>query len=416
MLGTSFARFLCRGHQQDILMKFDRFSFENTPFRGLLPLFLLVLLFPGSRLLMNGSAVAQDLFSANAKGTPESLIPFSPRLPRQNLLLFRGDDGKIAEVTDKAGWLKRRQEIVESMQYVMGELPGDARKCPLDVKVEEELHFEKYVRRLITYQSELGSRVPAYLCIPKSALDEPRKKARGVLCLHPTDNKIGHRVVVDTNTRPNRQYASELAEEGFVTIAPSYPLLANYQPDLKGLGWKSGSLKAVWDNQRALDVLASLPMVQANEFGCIGHSLGGHNSVYTAVFDDRLKVVVSSCGLDSYLDYYDGVESVWQPEKGWCQTRYIPMFSRYRGRLKDIPFDFHEMIAALAPRHVLIVAPKSDSNFRARSVDQVARAAREVFELTGHRENLMVEHPDCGHDFPPEVRRKAYDLIRRVLE
>ena len=45
---------------------------------------------------------------------------------------------------------------------------------------------------------------------------------------------------------------SELAERGYVTLAPNYPLLAKYQPDLKKLGWESGTLKAVWDNIRGL--------------------------------------------------------------------------------------------------------------------------------------------------------------------
>ena len=34
--------------------------------------------------------------------------------------------------------------------------------------------------------------------------------------------------------------------------------------------------------------------------------LAGHNSVYAIVFDERINSVVSSCGLDSYLDYYSG--------------------------------------------------------------------------------------------------------------
>ena len=34
---------------------------------------------------------------------------------------------------------------------------------------------------------------------------------------------------------------SELAERGYVTLAPNYPLLAKYQPDLKALGWQSGT-------------------------------------------------------------------------------------------------------------------------------------------------------------------------------
>lgn len=47
-----------------------------------------------------------------------------------------------------------------------------------------------------------------------------------VLCLHPTDDKIAHRVVVDRASKPNRQYAAELAERRYVALGPSYPLLA----------------------------------------------------------------------------------------------------------------------------------------------------------------------------------------------
>ena len=65
-------------------------------------------------------------------------------------------------------------------------------------------------------------------------------------------------------------------------------------------------MKAIWDNIRGLDLLESLRFVKRGRYGAIGHSLGGHNAIYTAVFDQRIKVVVSSCGFDSYLDYYDG--------------------------------------------------------------------------------------------------------------
>jgi len=200
-----------------------------------------------------------------------------------------------------------------------------------------------------------------------------------------------------------------------VTLAPSYPLLAKYQPDLAKLGWSSGTLKAVWDNRRGLDLLESLPYVRPGGFGAIGHSLGGHNSVYTAVFDERIKVVVSSCGLDAFVDYYDGDEKNWHLERGWCQTRYMPQLAKYRGKLAEIPFDFPELIAALAPRHVLIVAPTRDDNFRAASVDRIAAAARPVFELHGHADRLRVEHPECTHDFPPERREAAYQLFDTVL-
>lgn len=338
-----------------------------------------------------------------------------PRLERTNLLVFRDVVGNVQRVKSPKDWQHRRAEVVRGMERVMGILPGADKRCALDVKIEEETDCGSYVRRLITYQSEPGGRVPAYLLIPKAALDG-KKKVPGVLCLHPTENNIGHKVVVGLGGKPNRQYASELAERGFVTISPSYPLLANYQPDLKALGWESGTLKAVWDNMRALDVLEALPSVNVKAgFGAIGHSLGGHNSVYVGVFDQRIKVIVSSCGLDSYLDYMSGNPKVWEPEKGWCQTRYMLKLAGYRGRLEEIPFDFHEMVGALAPRVCFINAPLKDSNFKWDSVDRVVAAASQIYKLHGKPENLLLEHPDSDHDFPDAMREKAYQLFEKHL-
>jgi hypothetical protein len=338
-----------------------------------------------------------------------------PRLARTNLLVYHDEAGNAQRVKSPQDWQYRRAEMVRGMERVMGVLPAAGKRCALDVEVQEETDCGRYVRRLITYRSEPGGRVPAYLLIPKDALSGT-KKAAGILCLHGTDNTAGHKVVVGLGGRPNRQYAAELAERGFVTLAPSYPLLANYQPDLKALGWESGTLKAVWDNMRGLDLLESLPFVNAKAgFGTIGHSLGGHNSIYTGVFDQRLKVIVSSCGLDSFLDYYGGDAQNWQPERGWCQTRYMLKLADYRGRLEEIPFDFHEMLAALAPRVCFISAPLKDSNFKWESVDRVAAAASQIYQLHGKPENLIVEHPDCDHDFPDAMRERAYALFGRHL-
>ena len=343
------------------------------------------------------------------------------RLDRGNLLQYRNASGDVQPVTRPDDWQRRRTEILRGMQEVMGKLPGPQRRVPLEVKVEEEADAGKYMRRLITYQSEPQSQTPAYLCIPKDVLAGERK-APAVLCLHPTDNKVGHKVVLGLGGRPvcprqtGRQYAAELAERGYITLSPSYPHLANYWPNLSRLGYISGTMKAIWDNSRGLDLLSSLPFVDDSRgFGAVGHSLGGHNAIYTAVFDTRITVLASSCGFDSYLHYYDGAERNWYFGKGWCQIRYMPRLSNYRGRLEDIPFDFHELLGALAPRPLFVNAPLHDDNFRWKSVDRCAAAAHPVYELLGGRDNLIVKHPDCGHDFPEELRQAAYKLIDSVL-
>src|SRR5262245_37376 len=308
-------------------------------------------------------------------GTGES----QPRLARTNLLLYHDKTGAVHPVKSVRDWSRRRAEIVRGMEAVMGPLPGKDKRCPLDPKIEEEVDCGEYVRRLLTYAAEPGSRVPAFLLVPKSVI-EGKRKAPAILCLHQT-HKLGQKVVVGLGNSPNDEYGVELARHGYVCLAPPYPLLAEYNPDLKALGYQSGTMKAIWNNVRGLDLLESLPFVKGGSFGAIGHSLGGHNGIFTAVFDPRIKVVVSSCGFDSLGDYYGGDPAVWKPERGWCQTRYMPRLASYAGRLNEIPFDFHELIGALAPRKVLVNAPLGDTNFRWRSVDDVARAASGVYAL-----------------------------------
>jgi dienelactone hydrolase len=341
------------------------------------------------------------------------------RLDRENLLVFRAGADRTAPVKTPADWQKRRAEILAGMQSVMGPLPGAAKRVPLDVKIVSETDCGTYVRREISYVAEPGARTPAFLLLPKAVLDGKTRRP-GVLALMGTNNVEGYRLVVGLhgpNPKPGRNYGEELAQRGFVVIVPPYPHLADYKPDLKGLGYQSGTMKAIWDNIRALDVLAATPGVLPDGFGAIGHSLGGHNSIYTAVFDDRIKAVVSSCGFDSYLDYYaERQDAVWKRGAGWTQDRYMPALAAYAGRLQEIPFDFHEMIGALAPRAFLTISPIGDANFKWKSVERIMAAARPVYALHGAADRLAVEHPNCEHDFPTEMREKAYQWLERFLK
>lgn len=339
-----------------------------------------------------------------AVSAPAADVHALPRSERTNLLEYLDGHGRIKPVKSKSDWHKRRAEILAGMQQVMGALPGKAKRCPLDVKILEQVDCGAYMRQKLTYASEPDSCVPAYLLIPKTA--SKKNKLPAVLCLHPTQMQFGNQTVVGFGTT-NRTYGVELAERGFVVLAPAYPLMADYQPDLKALGYESGTMKAIWDNMRGLDLLESLPFVQKGGFGAIGHSLGGHNAIYTAVFDPRIKVVVSSCGFDSFRDYHQGNLA------GWTSDRYMPRLKDYRP--DEVPFDFHELIGALAPRVCFVNAPLRDSNFQHWSVDDVVRSATQVYRLYGVPGHLQVVHPDCPHDFPPEARATAYQLLEENL-
>lgn len=336
------------------------------------------------------------------------------QVSRDDLLVYTATDGRSLPVRSPAAWEARRSAILQAMQSIMGRLPAANTKCPLDVAVEAEEDLPTFTRRKLSYQILPGARVPAYLLIPKSA-QAPGKRLPGMLTLHQTHAE-GQRVVVGLGKSPDDEYGVELAARGYVCLAPPYPMLANYWPEVHKLGFESGTLLAIWINIRGLDLLASLPFVQTNGFGSIGHSLGGHNGLYTAVFDPRIVAVVSSCGFDSYRDYYDGDPVNWQKERGWCQTRYMPKLAAFQGRLAELPFDFPEVLAAIAPRPIFVNAPLGDSNFRWRSVDRVVKLANQVYGLFSNAAPIAVKHPDSPHRFPPEVREQAYAFLDQALK
>lgn len=337
------------------------------------------------------------------------------RLDQDHLLQYRDTNGNVQPVRTKTDWEIRRASIVKGMTTIMGKLPGDNRRAPLAIQQLEEHDAGTYIRRLITYQSEPKSRTPAYLCIPKDVL-AGKRRANAVLCLHPTNGDVGHQVVLGIAGQTGRAYAAELAQAGYVTLSPSYPQMANYWPNLSELGYASGTMKAIWDNIRGIDLLAAFPFVDhSNGFAAIGHSLGGHNAIFTAAFEPRITVLAISCGFDAFPDYFKGIEKKWLAGAGWCQTCYMPRLANYRGQLNQIPFDFPELLGALAPRRLFVNAPLGDGNFRWQSVDRCAAAARPIYKLIGSEDDLIIKHPDCGHDFPEPLRQAAYRTIASVL-
>ena len=80
-----------------------------------------------------------------------------------------------------------------------------------------------------------------------------------------------------------------------------------------------------------------------------------------------------------------------------------------------MPFDFHEVIAAIAPRPLFINAPLRDSNFAVEGVRKAVRSAEAVYELWRAAEELRVEYPDADHDFPDDIREAAYAWLDKVL-
>jgi len=291
--------------------------------------------------------------------------------------------------------------MLRRFESTAGPLPKfDHRVAPGDIQVLEEVKLERYRRQKILFSSPDGDRIPAYLLLP----DRPGKLP-AVLCLDQT-TRIGKDEPAGLGGKPNLHYAAELAERGYVALVPDYPSFGDYTYAFDQPNYVSGTMKGIVNHMRGVDLLVSLPQVAPKRIGVIGHSLGGHNALFLAAFDTRVRAVVTSCGFNSLAKYMHG------NLKGWDQKRYMPLIGeRYHNSPAEVPWDFPDILGAIAPRAIFISAPLHDDNFEVSGVDDSVQPVKKWF----HPGGLVVVHPDCAHDFPPDVREQAYSFLDRHL-
>jgi len=320
--------------------------------------------------------------------------------------LLAAKDGH-PEVSSVKVWQSRKKHILKQMQRVMGSLPNPEVPVPLGLEVLQRKQLPFAQRWKIRYHTDDSQAwVHAWLFLPSREM----KPAPAILCLHQTTN-IGKDEPAGLCGKDNLHYAYELAELGFVTLAPDYPSFGDSSDyDFETDAYVSGTMKAIYDNIRAVDLLQSLPQVNENRIGCIGHSLGGHNTMFTAAFEPRIKAMVSSCGFTRFHKYYGG------NLKGWTSSRYMPRTAtEYMNDPEMVPFDFPEIIGVFAPRPFLAVSPLHDHNFEVSGVRDSIEAAKAVYQLMNASDQLHAIYPDCEHDFPPDARKVAYEFLRKSL-
>ena len=105
-------------------------------------------------------------------------------------------------------------------------------------------------------------RVSAYLFLPRPGRT---KKVSAVLCLHQTNGKLGSKEPAGLGGSPNLHYGLHLAELGHVVLVPDYPSFGEYQYDFQKSTFVSGTMKAIFNNMCAIDLLESLPEVDGRK-------------------------------------------------------------------------------------------------------------------------------------------------------
>ncbi|SHN12488.1 Alpha/beta hydrolase family protein [Cyclobacterium lianum] len=305
-------------------------------------------------------------------------------------------------------WEAKEKGWQNDMASIMGTLPSRENLIVPQLTYLDSIAADNFTRYHVKFKSDPRNDVTAYLYLPHQSKDRP-----AMLVLHST-GEGGKKIVDGEGPLENRAVARELAGKGYVVMAPDYPSFGEQKNhDFSNDGFPSGTLLGVWNHMRCIDVLSEMPAVDPDRIGVIGHSLGGHNALFVAAHDPRIKAVVSSCGWTpfSYYDIGDAGSKKYGGRLGpWAQDRYMPAIRKHLPDAR-LPFDFTDIIAMIAPRPVFTNAPVKDSNFSVEGVKHAIAQLRPVYQWMGFPEHLQVRYPDAGHDFPPEVRKEAYAYL-----
>lgn len=312
-------------------------------------------------------------------------------------------------------WAVQRAKLRQMWLDYLGEGPELA---PLEPKVKFEEDLGDITRTLVTYQVEPGFRAFAYVVRPKGDGPFP-----GVVVFHPTTDQT---ILQPAGLAPaeEKHFAIRLAERGFVTVSPrnylwdyrgrpgananfgafmklTEEVLLGRYPDWTGMG------KMVWDGLRAVDYLLTLPGVDASRLGCVGHSLGAKEVLYSMALDERLAAGVSSEG------------GVGIPFSNWDAPWYLGE------RIKQRPdLEHHQLLALTAPRALLVLGgglkpPAEDA--RPGAADFIEdwsymEAARPAYALYDKPQNLGLFLHDKGHAVPPEAQEVLYGWLEHHLK
>jgi len=131
----------------------------------------------------------------------------------------------------------------------------------------------------------------------------------------------------------------------------------------------------------------NMPAIRKDRVYVLGYSLGGTVALHAAALDERIAGVASFCGFTPLRADTDGkttggIRRLWQ----WHALQ--PHLGLFDGREAEIPYDFDDVLALIAPRPCLVYSPKRDRDADFDEVKASVDRARRVWQTGGHAENL----------------------------
>lgn len=354
----------------------------------------------------------------------EKINPTSYAVKSLDDLVFDENNEKISSV---AGWNKKKTAIIKQLHWALGEEPsGVINPGPgtFNRLTGDENNFGSFLirprktenmgRMPFSPNNGFGDQLFGYLYYPGD--ENGNLKSNNlpvVIYLHEYDYSKGF-----NSEHQVESLFQSIVDKGFAVF--SFDMLGfgnrleegtrfyNRYPHWSKMG------KMVVDVRGVVETLVNLDFINNKKIFIAGYSLGATVGLYAAALDQRIAGVVSVAGFTSMR--------LNTPEKG---TEGIKAYSHLHGLLPRlgffvrnetrIPYDYHEILACIAPRPILVIAPVMDKDAIHEDVAYCVEQAGKIYSLTGSSDNIQIFSPDDYNRFSPEMRGKACEWLQEKL-
>ncbi|CAA9542671.1 MAG: hypothetical protein AVDCRST_MAG70-240 [uncultured Thermomicrobiales bacterium] len=300
-----------------------------------------------------------------------------------------------------AEWQAWQTALRSRLTELLGGFPAEC--GPLDVQITHATNEGSYVRERLTFRTEPGLRVPAYLLRPKRR--PPERRGAAVLCLHGHGRGKDDVAAVAATPRERQQrvtalsydYGARLAERGYVVLVPDARGFGEWAAaDGMNCGWAATSAlllgttlvgMRVRDAMRAIDLLVGLPDVDPTRVGCVGLSWGGTHTMWTAALDDRVAAAVVSGAFGRLADSLI--------ESSECPCQVVPGLLP----VADLP----DIVSLIAPRPLLLQSGLADQHYTPEVVAEAFGVVRQAYAVAGAPGCVALDQFAGGHVFRTEA-------------
>jgi len=264
-------------------------------------------------------------------------------------------------------------------------------KLPLNIKVTSTIQMKGYTIKNLTFQTRAGVYATANLYIPDGKGPFP-----GII------NTVGHWPKSKIDSSGQQAVGHSLALNGYVclTMDPwgsgergTTPGIFEYHGSCLGASLMNigESLMGIQisDNMRGIDLLCSLPNVDAKNIGATGASGGGNQTMWLASMDERVKAAVPVVSVGTFESYIMQSNCI-------CELLIDGLtYTEEAG-----------VLALIAPRALKICNHKQDDNptFYPSEMLRSYNNAKPVFKIFGVENNISNEVIDLTHGYMAEDR------------